>query len=249
MARHRAPLPRALARAVEPILDGDALRKEREEVAKAIQEKVVEPLCEKMGIAPEDRPKLVFGDVNDFGNGVTGSADDDASSTFRNMLAGPCTEDDELQMGDIVAVREDGKAYKATVRKVEVDPKGISRHPIPTASKLYTVPTDAAVWDEANIAVADAEFAGAFVRILPPHEASDAQIEAVRLAAQLGGAASIVVAPRAKGAGVVLKDATADRPTVTSSREVVMFMVQTANTRNRPALAALVETLIAKAGL
>lgn len=87
-----------------------------------------------------------------------------------------------------------------------------------------------------------------FVRIRPPHDATDHQIDALRGAYEKLGALDIQVQPRPR-AQVVVDQATVKKIESTSIRATVEQMVREANSHDPNALGELVQSTLARVGL
>ncbi len=88
----------------------------------------------------------------------------------------------------------------------------------------------------------------AFVRIRPPPEATDQQVQQVRREVFQAGAAAIRILPRQKAAVLVEKKDENVRKRETH-REACLALVETVATRDREALKTEVEAVMAKVGL
>jgi hypothetical protein len=107
------------------------------------------------------------------------------------------------------------------------------------ARKLVTIDWDSG-WKSGDAA-------DAFVRIRPPPEATDQQVEQVRREVFQAGAKAIRILPRQKAAVIVeKKEETRKRET---HREACLALVETAATQDREALKTEVEAVMAKVGM
>lgn len=114
------------------------------------------------------------------------------------------------------------------------------------AAAMLTVSPDSHLWQGGRDGLAAA---GMFVRLKPPTGLESVVVEKLKQAFLKAGALAVRVIPAPSAA--VLVDS-AEAPQVAphkTIREVVAKMVAEANTADREALATLVETAIAKAGL
>lgn len=89
---------------------------------------------------------------------------------------------------------------------------------------------------------------GSIVRVFPPNDATDGEVEALDALLRKLGAVAVKMLPRAPGAAVVGVEAKDDGETK-SIREVVMAMIDEARTGDREALREFVERLLAVEGL
>jgi hypothetical protein len=88
---------------------------------------------------------------------------------------------------------------------------------------------------------------GAIVRLKPPADVSDAEIEQQRQELLAGGAAAVQVEPRAAGGAVVAP--AREQHTAQSHRAVIMEMTKEARAADPKALAELVDELLTKQGI
>jgi hypothetical protein len=136
--------------------------------------------------------------------------------------------------------RAGASAARFTVTPVEVD-----------ARLFLTVPPDHRLWDESRpdrlgFDQKHQTLTRAFVRLQPPHDASDAHVAALKKSFELAGAI-VVVLPKPRGA-VVLAPVEA-LPASATIRDVVMTMVEEANTSDRDALRDMTEEALGVAGI
>ncbi len=126
----------------------------------------------------------------------------------------------------------------------------VARPVLVEARKMMTIEPTAKVWAhiiEGKPLIGGTDLQGAFVRIQPPAEATDEHITFMREALKSFGAAEIRILPRPK-ASVVPTQIHRDVVHV-SIRETVLAITETTNTKDLPALKALVETTLSKVGL
>ena len=91
--------------------------------------------------------------------------------------------------------------------------------------------------------------AGAIVRLEPPAELTDVQIDNVRSAFVAAGAVAVRMLPKLSAGQVVAPERTEDRSSVASVRSVVMKMVDEARVTDREAVRSIVEKVLAEEGL
>lgn len=110
---------------------------------------------------------------------------------------------------------------------------------------FYTIGPDHTYWGARDVEVAfDGDAIDGFVRIIAPPTASDADVENLRRWAAAQPAVYDVQTRRAAPAQIVVEQSKVKFESA-SIREVVETMVREANTRDREALAALVQTTMA----
>lgn len=108
--------------------------------------------------------------------------------------------------------------------------------------KFLTV--DAITWRKDNAFV---DLSGVkFVRLQPPEDATDAEIESMRATF---GAADIVVTVQSPTRAQVITDQATVKMEDKGARETVEQMVEQANTRDRTALSKLVQEILVEVGL
>lgn len=119
---------------------------------------------------------------------------------------------------------------------------------IPGSRNLITVTPDWPIW-RPNVKVSnfamDAE--GAIVRLRPPIEATDADVERVRAIFYERKAARVTVLPRPKAE--VVPAAAASRVRACGAREAVLSLVGDSNSGDKDALRKLCEAVMAERGL
>jgi len=115
---------------------------------------------------------------------------------------------------------------------------------------LVTLDSDHAIWRSADPgAYAGApNWPGAIVRLRPPSDVRDGLVEEVRAALAAAGVSRIKLEVRR---GAVLPTEAVDKGTATrsSAREVVLRLVEEANSKDPAALLAVVEKTMAEEGL
>ena len=116
------------------------------------------------------------------------------------------------------------------------------------ARPLYTFDSKHPVW-KLDTAVDCTRIAGAIVRLEPPAELTDVQIDNVRSAFVAAGAVAVRMLPKLSAGQVVAPERTEDRSSVASVRSVVMKMVDEARVTDREAVRSIVEKVLAEEGL
>jgi|SRR6267378_1660436 len=122
----------------------------------------------------------------------------------------------------------------------------VHEHLISDANGLVTIDREHAAWgpiDGDDVPLPKAKFA----RIQPPETATDQKIEQIRGELAAAGVETIVVQPRPRVQVVTNQQVT--RSAHAGIREIVEAMVREANTPNREALEALVQSELSKVGL
>lgn len=119
----------------------------------------------------------------------------------------------------------------------------VEEHVFGRASALLTVGADHAAWGGRREELGRVA-PGSFVRVFPPEGASDGDVEAVCRA--LGDGCRVRVMPRERAAATpVLAEASPRR----SARDVCLALVEEVVSRDRDALRALAEEIMAEAGI
>jgi hypothetical protein len=130
----------------------------------------------------------------------------------------------------------------------------VDSYRLQTAREFVTVPPDSPLWSgkkpcEADWTKGGKELPppGSFVRVQPPVDAPDSLIGDLRVLLEREGRIVVVLPkPRTR----VVTEAATPEPIKTSSiRDVVMTMVEEANTQDRDALRTVIETALSEVGL
>jgi hypothetical protein len=131
---------------------------------------------------------------------------------------------------------------------------GVRSERIPlSAAPVRTVLPTSAAWaysltDLRLSGDAEAAFRGAYVWVQPPEGASDEKVAAVARLVRASGAAAVHVEPRRRSAVVTTPEKAAPPAAHKSVRETVAVLVSEANTNDREALRAVVESALGRAG-
>lgn len=136
---------------------------------------------------------------------------------------------------------------KDVVAQLAIEPRVVD---VEGARELVTIGPDAPIWkvDLAGAFRTDDLCAGKIVRLIPPHDATDEQVAGVRAA--VASAAAVRLMPRRRVAVVVEEKAQGMGTSAhRRARDVVLQMVEEANTRDRSALRAFCEQVMARAGM
>ena len=137
----------------------------------------------------------------------------------------------------------------AEERKMRGEPaKLVTEVLVKGSSEFVTVREDSPLWEPGRRSAITVE-KGAFVRIRPPHDASDEQIEELRSIFVALGVLKVIVEPKPKGKVVLEQEGPRGPSGGQSPRETVTQMVTEANTRDRAALSELVEETMGACGL
>ena len=159
-------------------------------------------------------------------------------------------------------------ARKTKIKSVEIAPGGVTVSSVESSDPgvlvdvrevtnprpLVRVTEDATAWSWSVEAIREfrpVPFApGSIVRLDPPVDVEDAKVDAIREIFSRAGAAAVRVSARRKNDVVVIEPAPgAVVPKRVIGREAVESLVETANVDDRPALKALCEEMMSKAGL
>jgi hypothetical protein len=122
---------------------------------------------------------------------------------------------------------------------------GIHFRPVDGSVRLETIGPESDSWKYEPPFVFGGSYAGCFVRVVPPPEASDEMVTAIRAGFEAAGA-KVVVLPRRRAA--VVTTPREKRPH-RRAREVVRDMVKSANVEDRGALGSFVDELMDRNGL
>lgn len=120
-------------------------------------------------------------------------------------------------------------------------------HIVPVRN-LVTFAVDHPIWTTDGKRLPAGTWAGAIVRLRPPSDVRDGLVEEVRAALAAAGVSRIKLEVRR---GAVLPTEAVDKGTATrsSAREVVLRLVEEANSKDPAALLAVVEKTMAEEGL
>lgn len=116
------------------------------------------------------------------------------------------------------------------------------------ARGLHTVEPDHYSWKDGPDLRADPIEPGAIVRLRPPATATDAEVERSRKAFEEAGAARVTVLPRPRAELLPEKAAGAPQKAV-GAREAVLSLVEESSSKDKGALRALCEKVMAEVGL
>lgn len=122
-------------------------------------------------------------------------------------------------------------------------PQNVQFVPLSEARELITIDIESDVWEGAKPLVSR----GAIVRIRPPHNATQKQIDELTAACIEQGAERVRVEARQRAPKIVA--GSEPRPAKSSIREVVILMCEEANSRDRQALRIFVEDVMNRAGI
>jgi hypothetical protein len=125
--------------------------------------------------------------------------------------------------------------------------EGVSRVPLDSRN-LITVLPDWPIW-KGTVSKKALDATGAIVRIRPPPEATDEDVERVRALMLMKGAERVGVLPRPRAELVPAAVAEAARGKAYGARQAVLSLVEESNSKAREALSALCEKIMAEVGL
>lgn len=120
----------------------------------------------------------------------------------------------------------------------------VRRHLIHEAKSFLTIAPDNAVWETCSASAAPYCQDG-FVRIQPPHDASDDVVEMLK-SIYVGRRCIVTVQPRQRTSPIPNRDLP---PTTTTIRETVLALVSQSTVSDKESLTSLAERHLAKVGL
>jgi hypothetical protein len=122
-------------------------------------------------------------------------------------------------------------------------PQNVQFVPLSEARELVTIDSESDVWEGAKPWVSR----GAIVRIRPPHDATQRQIDELTAACIEQGAERVRVEARQRAPKIVASSQL--RPAKSSIREVVNAMCEEANSRDRQALLSFASDVMDRVGI
>ena len=122
-------------------------------------------------------------------------------------------------------------------------PQNVQFVPLSEARELVTIDSESDVWEGAKPWVSR----GAIVRIRPPHDATQKQIDELTAACIEQGAERVRVEARRRAPKIVASSQLCSARS--SIREVVITRCEEANSRDRQELLAFVEDVMNRAGI